>query len=70
VCEPHSRSRRSGDEKIELLFFGHFSSKLVTLIELGRIETPEDGRLWPKHIVLVLIGEYFNDCCIIDGLDT
>jgi hypothetical protein len=31
---------------------------------------PEDGRLWPKHVVLVLNGEYFNDCCIIDGLNT
>jgi hypothetical protein len=30
--------------------------------------TPEDGRLWPKHVVLVLNCKYFNDCCIIDGL--
>jgi hypothetical protein len=68
LCEPHSPSRRSGDEKVELRFVGHFSSKLVTLVELGRIETPEDGRLWPKYVVLVLNGECYNIVASLTGL--
>jgi hypothetical protein len=40
----------------------------VTLFR--RIKTPEDGHLWPKYVVLVLNAEYFNDCCITDGLNT
>jgi hypothetical protein len=31
------------------------------------IKTPEDGRLWPKHVVLSVKWWKIN-CCIIDGL--
>jgi hypothetical protein len=61
--------------KINYLYYfyvdcnGRFSARQSS-VTVGRIKTPEDGRLWPKHVVLALNGEYFNDCCITDGLDT
>jgi hypothetical protein len=45
------------------------SLKLMRLTLLNASKTSEDGRLWPKH-VLVLNDGYFNDCRITDGLNT
>jgi hypothetical protein len=35
-------------------FYKDFTLSRPQRAILARIETPEDGRLWPKHVVLML----------------